>query len=455
MHINKIRVSQILGIEHLEFDAGKFNEISGENGVGKTSFLEAIKSAVRGGDDATLLRRGAERGEIVLVLDDNTEIRRRITQKATTTTVERNGVKVQRPAEVIKGLTDMLSVNPVDFLRAPKKLRVNALLESLPMTADAERIAKIVGYEVKLEDGVHALEQISALHKSIFDDRTGTNRAVREKESTINQLSATLPDGETVDTPADKSGLLAALNVIDGKKDAELERIATKLDTFRKGRDDGIAALKAVSDKKVDDWQAEIAALQQKIADEKIAHAAAVAAENEKFADIERKAGQQREITLKDHAEEREDTAAKIKSIEEQAAQATKHQQTRDTIKSMRAASDLLREDAERQTAALESLEAYKSELLSALPIDGLSVVDGEIFRHEIPFDRLNSGQQVEIAVEIAKLRAGPLGIICVDGIELLDAKHFESFKEQALASDLQLFVARVGDSDMELIAEA
>jgi DNA repair exonuclease SbcCD ATPase subunit len=455
MHINQIRISQILGIEHLEFEAGKFNEVSGENGVGKTSFLEAIKSAVRGGDDATLLRRGAERGEIVLVLDDNTEIRRRITQKATTTTVERNGVKVQRPAEVIKGLTDMLSINPVDFLRAPKKLRVNALLESLPMAVDAERIAGIVGREVELDESAHALEQISALHKSIFDDRTGTNRAVREKEATINQLAATLPDGETDDVPADKSGLLATLNGIDAKKDAEIERISTKLDGFRKGRDDAIAALRSISEKKVSDWQDEIAALQKKIADEKVSVAADILAESDKFADVERKAGQQREITLKEHAEEREDTAAKLKSIEEHAAQATKHQQTRDTIKAMREAADTLREDADRQTAALEALEAYKSELLSALPIDGLSVVDGEIFRHEIPFDRLNSGQQVEIAVEIAKLRAGPLGIICVDGIELLDAKHFESFKEQALASDLQLFVAKVGDSEMELTAEA
>jgi len=455
MHINKIRISQILGIEALEFTAGKFNQITGENGAGKTSFLEAIKSVVKGGDDATLLRRGAERGEIVLVLDDNTEIRRRITQKTSTTTVERNGVKVQRPAEVIKGLTDMLSVNPIDFLRAPKKLRVNALLESLPMKVDVARVAEIVGHAVTLNEDAHALEQISALHRSIFDDRTGTNRAVREKEATINQLAATLPDGETDDVRVDKSGLLATLNEIDARKDSEIERISKKLDGFRTGRDDAIAALRSLSDKKVDDWQAEIAALQQKIADEKANHSAEVAAENEKFAEIERKAGQQREITLKDHADEREDTAARIKSIDAAAAQAAKHQQTRDTINSMRRDADTLREDADRQTVALDALEAYKSELLSALPIDGLSVTDGEIFRHDIPFDRLNTAQQVEIAVEVAKLRAGPLGIICVDGIELLDGEHFRNFKEQALQADLQLFVAKVDDCEMELTSEA
>ena len=77
--IAKIRINNILGIDELEFDAGQFNQISGPNGTGKTSVLEAIKATLRGGHDATLLRTGAEKGETVLVLDDGTEIAKRVT----------------------------------------------------------------------------------------------------------------------------------------------------------------------------------------------------------------------------------------------------------------------------------------------------------------------------------------------------------------------------------------
>lgn len=454
MHISKIKISGILGIDNLEFSAGRFNVASGPNGTGKTSVLEAIKSVVKGGEDATLLRKGSKRGEIVLLLDDNTEIKKRLTEKTTTTTVERNGVQVQRPTEVIKALTDMLSVNPVDFIRAPKKQRVNVLLESLPMSADPERLAEIVGYTVAVDENKHALEQMSSVRQAVFDDRTGTNRAIREKESTINQLAVTLPDIDAESPDVDKSGLLATLNEIDAKKDAELERISTKLNGFRAERDSKISAIRTGADGLIAGWQAEIDALRNKIDAEKASTARDIAIENEDFSKIESKAAQQREITLAEHSAAREGTSSKLAAIEAQQTLAAKHSQTRQTIRIMRDEADKLKEDAERQTSALDALDAYKSELLAALPIDGLTVTDGEIFRHDVAFDRLNTAQQVEIAVEIAKLRAGKLGVICVDGIELLDSSHFEAFREQILATDLQLFVAKVSDEEFGIISE-
>jgi hypothetical protein len=53
--------------------------------------------------------------------------------------------------------------------------------------------------------------------------------------------------------------------------------------------------------------------------------------------------------------------------------------------------------------------------------------------------------------VEIAKLRAADLGIVCVDRIECLDAASLEEFRRRALESGLQLFVTRVADSDFNI----
>ena len=142
MKVQKIKISNILGITELEFTPEGFNEISGPNGTGKTSVLEAIKSVVaHSGHDATLLRKGADKGEVVLVLDDGTELAKRVTPKSSPLTVTQGGSKVAKPTDVIRQLTDLLSVNPVDFLRAPKKDRVRVLLETMPLEADTEKLA--------------------------------------------------------------------------------------------------------------------------------------------------------------------------------------------------------------------------------------------------------------------------------------------------------------------------
>ena len=183
--------------------------------------------------------------------------------------------------------------------------------------------------------------------------------------------------------------------------------------------------------------------------------AEAIGAETEAFAEMERKAAGQREKKLTEFADRRQRISSSLSVIQAAENQRARHEATRETVAQMRAEGDTLRADADRQTAALEGLDAYKLELLSNLPIPGLEVVEGGLFRGGIPFDRLNTAQQVEIAVEIAKLRAGKLAIACVDGIEALDGEHYDAFKDAAMESGLQLFVTRVSDGDFAINAHA
>lgn len=432
MKIDKIRISNVLGIEHLEFDAGRFNAIEGRNGSGKTTVLEAIRSVIEGGSDATLLRHGQEKGEVVLLLDDGVEIRKRVGGTASVT-VEKDGVRSPSPQSVIKALTDSISVNPVAFLQmgstaAGKKQRVNVLLEAMPISVSQERLTEIAGEAVKVADPDRpGLEQIEAIYKAIYDDRTYTNRAAKEKEGTINQLSATLPEEDAAAPSGNLAELEAKLLEVDQDKDAEVERITKKLDEYRQQHGERMTALRA-----------ELAAIQEKIA-----------GEERWMVETAGKAGNSRSAALTKHAETRAPIVAQINSLRDGASAAARAVQTRETIKGMREEVRALESDSERQSKALEALTAYKSELLASLPIPGLEVKEGEIYRSGVAFDRLNKAQQVEIAVEIAKLRAGKLGIICVDELESLDAEHLEHFKEAALKADVQLFVTRVADHDL------
>lgn len=439
MKISHIKISNILGIDHLEFTPGGFNEIVGPNGTGKTSILEAIKSATGSGHDATLLRQGAEKGEVVLVLDDGTEIQERLTPARTVRDVTRDGKKVTKPSDAIKALTDMLSVNPVEFLTAPKKDRVRVLLETMPIHLDVERLSKISGIDVVAAEGSNALSVINHIRQQVYDDRTGTNRAVTEKESTINQLRVALPDapggieGDEDELRAKHQQALEAMH-------AEHARIDGKLGGMKADSAAKVQAMRDEARAKVDAINAE---LQVAIDAER-----AALAENEaKAARVRQKASDTCTATI-------QPLTVAIQAIVDNRDAAAKRKATLETIAQMEEDKTSLAEDAARQTKALADIDAYKVELLASLPIPGLEVRDGDLFRDGVQFDRLNTAQQVDIAVEVARLRAGDLSIVCVDRLECLDPPTLEAFREKTRAAGLQLFVTRVNGEEFAVKTE-
>lgn len=432
MQIQKISISNILGIQDLQFDAGQFTSIEGRNGQGKTSVLESIKAVLKTGHDATLLRHGEEKGEIVLVLDDGQSILKKVGADSSTTEIrDASGKKVARPAEALKAITDMLSVNPIDFLNAPKKDRVRVLLEAMPLEVDAEKLSEIAGIEVTAQPGVHALQVISATHKIVYDERTGTNRAVSEKKSTINQLRNALPEmPEGVE--GDEDTLVAKINEATTARDTKLGKIRDKMDGIKtaaqKSIDDLRTKLQADIDKLKADAQVQVDAIQADVAENQA------------------KANTATDATKATWQQTVEPLLAAQAIIRNNREAVGKRKQTLETIEQMESDLELLEEVAKSQTQALADIEQYKSDLLNDLPIPGLEVTDGEIMRNGVHFDRLNTAQQVEIAVEIAKLRAGDLGVVCLDGIELLDEKSYNALTHQFMQTKLQLFVTRVAN---------
>lgn len=448
MRATLIKISNLLGIQDLEFEPGTFTIVSGPNGSGKTSVLESIKSIMKGGEDATLLRHGSKAGEIVMVFDDETQVKKRVTAKSTTLTVERDGAMVKSPQLFIRQLTDMFSVNPVDFLDAKPKDRLRVLLESLPLVSDAARLSEIVGFEVKDAPDQHALTRIDAIQKAVYDSRTGTNRAIRDKTVTISQLKQTLPPSDTDEDvgTADFGVLNGLIETADRVRDAEIKRLSDKLATFKASSDGQISFQQAQIEEAKNTARDQIEAIRNA---ERIAVDEAnrlIEVQRDTYRDAERRAGLMREKALGIHTEDVTPIKMRIIALQTAAGEVARAAQTRETIRKMEADLDELQGDEARQTLALQGLEDYKAEMLNSLPITGLEVRDDAIYRDGVIFDRLNTAQQVEIAVEIAKLRAGELGIICVDGLENLDTAHFEAFEQQAIASGLQVIVSRVSD---------
>lgn len=429
MRVAHVRIQNILGLSEIEFSPTGWTEVSGANGAGKTSVLSAIRAALVGGHDATLLRQGTDRGEIVLVLDDGTEIKKRVTAAGSKTTVERAGAVLKSPATVIQQLADVLSVNPVEFLRAPDKQRVEVLLQTMPIEVSIDRLAEITGF-VKFDGALSGLEQLESVRRAVFDNRTGVNRSLKDKTATVEQLRATLPTELPPEPPSDAE-LVGRLHQIDAARDAELQRIDGKLAELRAKKDEAVSVL----EERIAEIRAQVMDL------------------NETFAAMQVRADASKQAARADHQIARAEVEREVQTITLARSQRDRYAQTTETVAKLAGEVDGLRTEAEACSDALLNLDAYKVELLASLPIPGLEVRDGAIYRNGVAFDRLNTAQQVEVAVEIAKLRAGPLGLICVDGLELLDHGAYEAFRERAESSGLQMVVSRVSDGALAVQA--
>lgn len=448
MKVSKISIKNILGIEELEINPGFITEVSGANGSGKTSCLEAIRCVLSGGHDGTLLRKGAKAGEAVLILEDGTEIRKRVTDDRSEVSVTHPQFgKISKPAAYIKKLADALSLNPVRFLTAPKKERTDLLLQAIPMKVTAADLlfvpmAALNGVDL---DG-HALEVLGAAGKAVYDLRTGVNRTATDKKATIRQMSETLPpeapEGNWNDVltaaneewrqlhKATRSKLEAIERAMQQVKEAATDESNAHIERVKAELEAAIEKLRAAAQAEIDQTRQG----RQEACDKAEAEAKAqIAAEEAIF--------RPKEAELKERI-------GHAKAMLEQQAQTAK---AREFIAQLSDEAARLEEESARLTEALGKLDSLKGNLLAELPIKGLSVQDGDILIDGIPFDRVNTARKVKVAIQVARLRAVELGLVAVDGLECLDNATFEAFQREAQASGLQFVISRVSDSPLTI----
>lgn len=419
MKVAKIEISNILGIVDLMIEPGKITKITGKNGAGKSSVIAAVQACLKGGSQAELLRSGAESGEIVLVLDNGMKITKSITADETKITVSNENGKVSKPMDIIKNLSDALSVNPVEFLTADPKSRADYLLESMPMTVDMEELKKIIDVDGapflvgQNEVKGHALKVLEAIQKSIFTSRQDVNRNMKEKKATVEQLEA---------------GLTRPKKTVEEMRE-DLVKSENRGRILKESKDSQIANLQDERSRALLEIEREA----QKKRDEL----------NAKF-EIDKAGTGGLEIEIQTVRNEYQEIQREIEA-------GIKAQSAIDVVDKMKAEAERLTGVSEKYTTMIDGLKQYKEKLLANLPISGLEIKDGVIFRNGVDFDTLNTAQQIGIAVELAKLRAKTLGLICLDGAERLDSERFAELEKAISETDLQIIVTRVSDEDLKV----
>ena len=429
MRLTQIKIENILGIKELEFSPGQITEISGKNGSGKTSILEAIKGALKGGHDATLLKAGETQGRVVLVLDNGLCINKTITSKGSALELtDKNGEIQKTPQTLINKLIDMMSVNPVEFLTAKPKDRTAKFLEVIPLNLPGEKLEEIMK-EIELEFNLEGnpLEVVNRIHDIIYNERTNLNRDKKQKDSSIIQLKESL--------------IFIPLSVEE--IEAKINEFKTKKTEYNNKKNEYLEQIeKELYDKKFEFEQEKnmkVAELKKQISNIEFEY-------SNKIADINLKSSEAKNNL-------NESFNAKLNPVDEELTKLRENQKNigaylnqKELINQFTNEAKLLDKQAQLLSKSLKEIDSLKNTMITQIPITGLTVIDGELFRNGISFDRLNIAQQIEIAIEVAKLRAGELGFVCVDGIEKFDTETFEIFKEQALKSGLQFIITKVNN---------
>ena len=437
----RARFENVFKFEHLEFDLGRWNLLKGPNGVGKSTALEAVRSLFKGNvHDGTMLKKGAKRGEVCLVLSDGVELVKHLLEGKTLLSVRVPKLgEISRAPGYVKTLLGSLELNPIEFITAKPERQKELFLRALPLQVTREQLEAAVGFPLTIPVEGHAFDVLAAAEKLFYDDRTDVNRNLKQKQAAAKQLEESLPkappEGEwAVEVKSCERQVKALEEERRGRKEMAERQAAEELGALSRDVDAQIADLR-------------------RVAQEQISHIERVLAEN---------IDGTRQSAAQTAAEKREILKVTLATVEEEVApqhqewvQKAEHARTmaeqyvaaeaaRKLLAQYRADAHALAEEAQGLTQGLEGLRSLRATLTADLPIPGVTVGEQELEVDGIPLSRVEESRKVALAVELAMLGAGELGLIVVDGLAALDPDHLELFKQMVAKYDAQVLGARV-----------
>jgi len=453
MSIERIVITNIKAIEFAEFRAGALTVLTGANGTGKTSIIDAVVAVFEGGHNPDLIRKGAEFGKVDLCLSDRQTIT--VTVKPTKTervVKDENGKVVPAPATQIAAMASSFAFDPLGFLTAPAKERAAWLAAVMPISVKAEDVVSFLPNPktkatvlLMLPKKPMDIDGLARARGAIYDERRGENAITKRLGSTVDSLLSAVGADDAEDWAAKAEDVNGRLAVTQARREAIAEDKARKLVNFKRA-----AALEA-------------AATKAGIAAEAMRKMEQIKAEQDvSLSAIDFGV----EVAVNDYRETveaacREEAAALDVQIEsmvaehatskEKAAQQQKNASTRALLNKTRKEYDESLAKATLLDHAVAALDKAKDKALSETPIAGLEMADGEVIFEGIKFDQLNTAKKYDLAIRIGAERLGKLPLMVTDYGEHLDPSAWEEFKQSVLKSGIQFIVARVSDGPLEI----
>lgn len=379
---------------------GGFVEITGRNGQGKSTVLDAIWWALKGKDNiqAAPIRNGEKSGKITLELQDylvertfrRNELGDDYTTKITVTTKDK--ARMSSPQAVLDGFTGMLGFDPLAFMRQTPKEQYDTLRGLCRLEVD--------------------VEELDRQYKELFAQRTEINRDVKVCQARLSNMQ--IPDNAPTER-VDVAVLVDKVNEINAANSAvqQKQRMRQTLlaDNVRRG--DETARLKA------------------------------------RLAEIERETeqanGQIKAITEYLQGHKIQDASAYSEKIK-QAEQINSIMDLRDNRALEEKALRTAQKAADELTAQMQGLQERKRAAIESakLPVTGLEFGEGELLLNGVPLAQLSAAEQLKLSMDIAMAENPKLRVILLKDASLLDAQSMDYIRQRAEAEGYQIWAERV-----------
>jgi len=388
--------------------SGAIVEITGRNGQGKTSILDAIWWALAGAKhiQTSPIRKDASEATIRLDLGTGDKLEYRVTrhfrrrddETITTSIVVESpqGARFSSPQQVLDALLGELSFDPLAFTRLKPEQQFDLLKRFVP---DVD------------------FDEIEQAKKRDYDQRTEVNREAKK----LRAQAAGIP--VPADTPAERIDEAALVEELEkaGEHNALIER--------RKANREAAAVelrnLRANADRL------------RREAEEALAKAAKI--EEEAHA-LEAKLA-----TAEPLPEPIDTSSIRARIAEAQRVNAAVAARQRRAELEAKAAE--LEAKSQALTDAIAAREAEKMRAIEAadMPVPGLSLGDGVVLLNGLPFDQASDAEQLRTSVAIAMAMNPTLKVIRVRDGSLLDDDAMRLLAEMAEAKGYQVWVETVG----------
>ena len=473
MKTTKIKIKNLFGITETELD-GRSVEITGANGVGKTSVIDAFRYALTNKSDRNIIvRKGEKEGEIIVETDTGLIIdRKKRTEQADYKSVKENGREVMAPENFLKQLFTQLQLDPVAFTLMDEKSKNRAILDLIEFDWDLNfirdkfgEIPSWVNYEQNI---LEVLNDMQSENGEWFKDRQNINRDIRNKAAFIEDIAKDIPASYQADK-WEEYDIGAAYKKLEQIKEHNSRIERAKL--FRSSYDSKLRKLEA-------DKMIEISANEKSIASEREDLLSSIermkaeirAAEDKlsglsaKFEDKkavaeskfqESKAKLDADMNVADEYIDKQPIDCTELQAEISNAEAMKrHLNEYRRMKTMQAELEQLKAQSDEYTRKIEIARTLPGEILETakIPIEGFTVQNGIPLIHGLPVANLSEGEQLSLCVDVAISKPNGLQMILIDGTEKLSSENREKLYNKCRDKGIQFIATRTTDSsEMEV----
>ncbi|MBQ9898649.1 MAG: hypothetical protein IJM44_04235, partial [Ruminococcus sp.] len=199
MKTTKIKIRNLFGITETELD-GRSVELTGNNGVGKTSVIDALRYALTNKSDRNLIvKQGEKEGEILIETDTGLSIdRKKRTEQSDYKSVKENGREIMAPENFLKQLFTPLQLDPVAFTLMDEKSKNRAILDLIEFDWDLnyinEKFGEVPSWVNYEQNILEVLSDMQSENGEWFKERQNVNRDIRNKQAFIEDIAKDIPD---------------------------------------------------------------------------------------------------------------------------------------------------------------------------------------------------------------------------------------------------------------------